>query len=224
MLPSFRPENRRLSARTYNRPLFFVRLASVYLLVALILVLSRPTPLLVTIGFAVTAIGEAIRFWAAGHLLKTEELVTSGPYRFTRNPLYLGRLLIFIGLCIMARLRYGANWLVLVLGCAVFFGYYLRRKERVEPERLRVKHGEAFERYYRAVPALFPTMHPYPEGASAGWSSDRMLRNREHWMVIVVVAISLLMLWRAYSLEGDALGGEASARPAEPPAVPSQAR
>jgi protein-S-isoprenylcysteine O-methyltransferase Ste14 len=223
MLPTLRPEFRRLSEETYNRPLFFVRLASVYLLIALMLVLSRPTPLSVTLGFAVAAAGEAIRFWAAGHLLKTEELVTSGPYRFTRNPLYLGRLLIFIGLSIMARLPYGANWLVLVLGCAVFFGYYLRRKERVEPDRLREKHGEAFERYYRAVPALFPTMHPYPEGASAGWSSDRMLRNREHWMVVAVVGISLLMLWRAYSLEGDALGGEAT-RPAEPPAAASPAR
>ena len=223
MLPFLRPEVRRLSEKTYNRPLFFVRLASVYLLVALLLVLSRPTPLLVTLGFAVAAVGEAIRFWAAGHLLKTEELVTSGPYRFTRNPLYLGRLLIFIGLSIMARLPYGANWLVLVLGCAVFFGYYLRRKERVEPDRLREKHGEAFERYYRAVPALFPTMHPYPEGASAGWSSDRMLRNREHWMVVAIVGISLLMLWRAYSLEADALGGEAT-RPAELPAAASPAR
>ena len=56
---------------------------------------------------------------------------------------------------------------------------------------LRERHGEAFERYFRAVPALIPMVHPYPEGASAGWSSDRMLRNREHWMVIGVLAISL---------------------------------
>jgi hypothetical protein len=164
-------------------------------------------------------LGEAIRFWAAGHLLKTEELVTSGPYRFTRNPLYLGRLLIFIGLCVMARLPYGLNWLVLVLGCVVFFGYYLRRKERVEPARLLEKHGEAFERYFRAVPALFPTVHPYPEGASAGWSSDRMLRNREHWMAIGVLAISLLLLWRAYSIQGRDLGAEAPAPAAAPEAT-----
>jgi protein-S-isoprenylcysteine O-methyltransferase Ste14 len=211
-----------LSEQTYSRTLFHVRLVSVYVLIALMLVLSKPTPVSVTIGFAVAVAGEAIRFWAAGHLLKTEELVTSGPYRFTRNPLYLGRLLIFIGLCVMARLPYGANWLLLVLGCAMFFGYYLRRKERVEPTRLREKHGEAFERYYRAVPALLPTLHPYPEGASAGWSSDRMLRNREHWMVVGLLGVSLLMLWRAYSIQGDALGAEA-VRPEEPPAATSPA-
>jgi protein-S-isoprenylcysteine O-methyltransferase Ste14 len=224
MLPFFRRETRRLSERPYSRVLFYLRLASVYLLVGLLVVLSRPTPLTVTAGFAVALLGEGLRFWAAGHLLKTEELVTSGPYRFTRNPLYLGRLLIFTGLCIMARLPYGANWAVLAAGWAVFFGYYLRRKERVEPARLLERHGEAFERYYRAVPALFPTFEPYPEGTSSGWSSDRMLANREHWMVIGVFAISSLLLWRAYSLEGEALRKEAVSPPAEPPAATEPAR
>ncbi|MBZ5637492.1 MAG: isoprenylcysteine carboxylmethyltransferase family protein [Acidobacteriia bacterium] len=212
-----------MSATTYSRTLFRVRLASIYLLIALMLALSRPTPLTVTVGFAAALAGEAIRFWAAGHLLKTEELVTSGPYRFTRNPLYLGRLLIFIGLSVMARLPYGANWLVLVLGCAVFFGYYLRRKERVEPARLRERHGEAFERYLRAVPALLPTLRPYPEGASAGWSSDRMLRNREHWMVGGLLAVSLLMLWRAYAIQATELGTGAEGA-TEAPAATSPGR
>ncbi len=209
-----------MGARPLKRILFYSRLGSVYLLVALLAAFSRPTPLSVTAGVAVMLLGEALRVWAAGHLLKTEELVTSGPYRFTRNPLYLGRLLVFAGLCVMARLPYGANWLVLVAGCAVFFGYYLRRKERVEPARLRERHGEAFERYYRAVPALFPMLHPYPEGASAGWSSDRMLRNREHWMIVGVLLVSLLFLWRAYSLEGDALRDGGS--PAAPPPASSE--
>ncbi len=204
---------------TAHRILYLSRLASVDLLVALIAAFSKPTPLSVTAGFAVMVVGEAIRFWAAGHLLKTEELVTSGPYRFTRNPLYLGRLLIFAGLCVMARLPYGANWLVLAAGCAVFFGYYLRRKERVEPARLRERHGDAYERYFRAVPALFPMLHPYPEGASAGWSSDRMLRNREHWMLAGVLLISLLLLWRAYALEGAALRGDATGSPPPPAAA-----
>ena len=211
-----------MGRRPVKRLLYFSRLASVYLLVGLMAAFSRPTPLSVTVGFGVMIVGEALRFWAAGHLLKTEELVTSGPYRFTRNPLYLGRLLIFAGLCVMTRLPYGANWLVLAAGCAVFFGSYLRRKERVEPARLREKHGEAFERYYRAVPALFPMLHPYPEGASAGWSSDRMLRNREHWMVIGVLLISLTMLWRAYALEGDALREDAAPAPRAATSAPAR--
>jgi hypothetical protein len=124
--------------------------------------------------------------------------VTSGPYRYTRNPLYLGRLLIFTGLCVMATLPFHLHWAVLAVGYALFFGYYLPRKERVEPARLLAAHGEAYERYREEVPAFFPTRRPYASALSLGWSSDRMLRNREHWMLVGILAVSLFLLWRSY--------------------------
>jgi protein-S-isoprenylcysteine O-methyltransferase Ste14 len=186
------------SPARYNKTLGRLRLLAVFVAAALLVTLARPTPWSVTIGFVFVACGEGVRLWAAGHLRKTVELVTSGPYRYTRNPLYLGRLLVFTGLCIMARLPFGLHWIVLLVGYAVFFGYYLPRKERVEPTRLRETHGEAYDRYFRAVPALFPTLRPYPDGASIGWSSERMLRNREPWMVLTLLGVSLLLLWVSY--------------------------
>jgi protein-S-isoprenylcysteine O-methyltransferase Ste14 len=185
-------------AKAYNRTLGILRLIAVYAAMLLLLWLARPTPLGVSAGFVIVAAGEAIRFWAAGHLYKTVELITAGPYRYTRNPLYLGRLLIFTGLCIMAWLPRYLSLLVLAAGYVIFFGYYLRRKERVEPARLREAHGEAYERYFRAVPALFPTLKPYPEASSAGWSSERMLKNREHWMAFGLALATIYLLWRAY--------------------------
>jgi protein-S-isoprenylcysteine O-methyltransferase Ste14 len=185
----------------YNRPLALIRLAAVYALLAGMIALARPTTPMVALGAVFVVAGEAIRFWAAGHLLKTAELVTSGPYRFTRNPLYLGRLLIFTGLGIMTTLPYGLNWIVLAVGYLIFFGYYLPRKERVEPARLLEVHGAAYEQYRRAVPALFPTLRPYPDSGASGWSSDRMLRNREHWMVVGLTVIVLFLLWQANRLE-----------------------
>jgi protein-S-isoprenylcysteine O-methyltransferase Ste14 len=182
---------------TYNRPLGILRLGALYALLGVMIWKARPTGMGVAVGSLFVIAGEAVRFWAAGHLLKTAELVTSGPYRYTRNPLYLGRLLIFTGLCIMAELPYHANWILLLAGYAIFFGYYLPRKERVEPARLQEVHGAAYEQYRRAVPALFPTLRPFPDPAASGWSSDRMLRNREHWMVLGLTAIVLFMLWRA---------------------------
>jgi protein-S-isoprenylcysteine O-methyltransferase Ste14 len=187
-----------MTERPYNRTLGVIRLLAVYGLVAALLWWAEPTPLGVTFGALFVAAGEAVRFWAAGHLRKTVELITSGPYRYTRNPLYLGRLLIFTGLAIMATLPYRLNWIVLAVGYAVFFGYYLPRKERIEPARLRATHGASYDRYFRAVPALFPRLRPYAEGSDGAWSSDRMRRNREHWMVVGLLLISLFLLWRAY--------------------------
>ena len=57
---------------------------------AVALILATPTPASLALGAAVASIGEAIRIWAAGHLDKGREVTSSGPYRFTRHPLYLG--------------------------------------------------------------------------------------------------------------------------------------
>ena len=184
-----------------------LRLVAVYLLVAGMVVVARPTPESVNLGLIFVALGEGIRIWAAGHLRKTVELVTSGPYRYTRNPLYLGRLLIFTGLCIMASMPpYMANLVLLALGYIVFFAYYLPRKERVEPARLREVHGPAYEHYYESVPALVPTTSPFPETSATGWSSERLLRNREHWMVAGLLAVWLLLLWISYARPEGLLG------------------
>ena len=185
-------------SRGEDRRLEWLRLAAIYVLILSLLWFARPSPLGLALGFVIAALGQALRLWAAGHLRKTTELATSGPYRYTRNPLYLGRLVIFTGLMVMADLPGHFNWPILALGYGVFFGYYLKRKERVEPARLRAVHGETYERYHDAVPALFPTLHPYPASTATGWSSVRMLRNREHWMTIGLVLAWLYLLFRAY--------------------------
>jgi protein-S-isoprenylcysteine O-methyltransferase Ste14 len=189
-----------LNDPAYNKTLATVRLVAVFAFIATLLFLAKPRPLEVAVGFVIAALGEAVRFWAAGHLLKTKELITSGPYRYTRNPLYLGRLLILTGLCVMCRLPYYANWLLLAASYAVFFLYYMPRKERVEPARLRAVHGEAYDRYFKAVPALLPTLRPYASASNLGWSSDRMFRNREGWMVAGIIAITLFLLWRSHEM------------------------
>src|ERR1044072_9508963 len=55
---------------------------------------ARPTPKMLLIGASVSLLGLALRAWAAGHIRKYAQLATSGPYAFTRNPLYLGRFLL----------------------------------------------------------------------------------------------------------------------------------
>lgn len=186
-----------MTGRPYNRTLGLLRVALVYALVALLLILSRPTPWSLALGFPFVAAGCALRVWAAGHLRKSIELVTTGPYRYTRNPLYLGRLSIFTGLCLMARLPWGLSLVVLAGGFCVFFVYYLPRKERVEPARLGATHGQAYDAYRRAVPPLFPALRPWPGAGAGRWRRERMLRNREHWMIAGLLVVTALLTWRA---------------------------
>jgi len=73
----------------------------------------------------------------------------------------------------------------------------MRRKERVEPARLREEHGEAYDRYFEAVPDLFPTLSPYKDYTPAKWSVERMIRNKEYAMVIGLAGVTAFLLWRA---------------------------
>ena len=60
-------------------------------------------------------VGEALRIWAAGHLEKGREVTRSGPYRWTRHPLYIGSAIIALGVVIAAR-----SAIVALLGAAVY--------------------------------------------------------------------------------------------------------
>lgn len=170
-----------------------LRLTLLYAALVVLAALSRPSAISVGVGAIFVLLGEAIRIWAAGHLFKTRELITSGPYRYSRNPLYLGRLLLLTGLCVMAWFSPLVNGSLLVVGWALFFAYYMRRKERIEPERLERLHGEAYREYRKAIPALFPTLSPWPDTGER-WRRERFLQNREHLtaigMLLVVVVFA----------------------------------
>src|SRR5499427_2169034 len=64
---------------------------------------ARPTWLSLGIGIVLIAVGVIIRAMASGHIRKNAELATTGPYAYTRNPLYLGSIVIALGFVVMAR-------------------------------------------------------------------------------------------------------------------------
>jgi protein-S-isoprenylcysteine O-methyltransferase Ste14 len=175
-----------------SRILGRVRLCGVFAFIALVLWIATPTPARVAAGAVVAAVGETVRLWAAGHLKKSVVLATSGPYAHTQNPLYLGRLLILTGLAIAAPSPYHLNLLALLFGYAVFFLYYMPRKLRVEGARLERIHGEAYARYRRSVPILFPSPRRFPEGTER-WSFAQMIRNQEP-LVVLGLAVAFVFL------------------------------
>jgi protein-S-isoprenylcysteine O-methyltransferase Ste14 len=127
----------------------------------------------------VAALGEGLRTWAAGHLEKSLEVTSSGPYRFTRHPLYLGSTLIGAGMAVAS-----ANvWVALL--AAAYLGTTITAAMRAEEAHLREKFGDAYDAYAerRAAPL------------ARDWSWARAVHNREHHtMAGVGVALGLLAL------------------------------
>jgi protein-S-isoprenylcysteine O-methyltransferase Ste14 len=118
---------------------------------ALYLWLARPTWTFIGYGAIASAPGLLIRALASGHVRKNEALATTGPYAYTRNPLYLGSLLIGVGFAIAAR-----SWWIALALIVMFFAIYIP-VIRGEEKFLREKFPE-FEEYARNVPRMFPRL------------------------------------------------------------------
>jgi protein-S-isoprenylcysteine O-methyltransferase Ste14 len=186
-----------------NRALGVVRLVVVWAFAAGLAWFGKPTVAEWAAGLALAVLGETVRVWAAGYLVKTKELITGGPYAFVRNPLYLGRLLILCGVGLAARMPHYENLIVLGLGLAVFFLYYMPRKERVEPARLEQLHGEAYRRYRAAVNSILPNFRRYDERRGR-WEWSRFGKNEEALMVIFLSAFFAVLAWKGEVFAGSA--------------------
>jgi protein-S-isoprenylcysteine O-methyltransferase Ste14 len=137
--------------------------------------LARPSWRSMMVGALVVLPGLLIRALASGHVRKNEALATSGPYAYTRNPLYLGSLLIGGGFAVAAR-----SWWVGIVLVVMFFAIYIP-VIRDEEVFLRQKFPE-FEEYAKRVPRMFPKSIPQSSGANeaAGFSLNLYLQHREY--------------------------------------------
>jgi hypothetical protein len=155
------------------------------------LFLARPSPPLYIAGLAVAAMGEGIRIWAAGHLIKGRGLTRSGPYSWTRNPLYLGSCLIGLGFSLAT-----GRWQILIALVLLLVGVFLPVM-RAEARELSVRQPEAYGEYAKAVPLLFPGPR-----AGTNWAKERrfswkrVLANREHLALLGWAAVALLLWWK----------------------------
>src|SRR5689334_25365405 len=166
-----------------------------FLCAAVFLLLAKPTRTPLVIGACVSLIGLAIRAWAAGHIRKNAQLAISGPYAFTRNPLYFGSFLLGLGFTI------AAGQLVLgLLFVALFVGIYLPVM-RVEASTLAELFGNDYDVYKRSVPLFFPRLTPWHEVDSRPVKFDSSLyfRYREYRAALgLVIAWSLLLIKTYY--------------------------
>ena len=162
-----------------------LRVPSGFLLLTAFAWLSRPTEMSLLQGVPVSLLGLALRAWAAGHLAKNQRLVDSGPYRHTRNPLYLGTLIAAMGLAVAAR-----SWWVGGIFGAVFVLVYLPVME-LEEQHLR-KLFPAYNGYADTVPLLLPR---FPGIASEGRFSKALYLKNEEYQALAGFLLGFAYLW-----------------------------
>jgi hypothetical protein len=194
-----------------SAPAFFARwrVRLGYPLAIIILVLAHPTPQSILYGALVGIIGLLIRAMAAGHLRKQEVLTVTGPYAYTRNPLYFGSAVLTLGVAIATH-----SWIpaLLLLGYfALFYSIVMRREE----QELRVHHGASFDDYARSVPLFVPRLTPakLAGGGEAAFSFAQYQKNREYRAAIgfLLLLLVLLAIWQLRSTQHHASAERAEA-------------
>jgi protein-S-isoprenylcysteine O-methyltransferase Ste14 len=175
---------------------FFVRwrVRLGYPLAIAVLLFARPQPRTILYGALVGLVGLALRAWAAGYLHKQEVLTVTGPYAYTRNPLYLGSAALAVGVAIATR-----SWVSSILLGAYFTVFYSIVMRREENE-LHSHHADDFDRYAAAVPLFFPRLSPakLSDGGSGAFSPIQYKKNHE-WQAalgFLLLLIVLVLIWR----------------------------
>lgn len=165
-----------------------MRVTAGFVMVAAFAWFSHPDSRSLVAGLPVSACGLALRAWAAGHLAKNQRLATSGPYSFTRNPLYLGTLITALGFAIAAR-----SITLALLFLALFLLVYLPAIELEEQHLRAILPG--YEAFADRVPLLLPRW-PRDFGPDR-FSAPLYRRNREYQALLGWLTGVLWLLIRA---------------------------
>lgn len=156
------------------------RVALGFVFGAIVFWLSQPTRGTIVAGAGVAAVGEALRIWAAGHLQKSREVTSSGPYRWFRHPLYAGSSVMGAGLAI------ASGSLAVAALIAVYLVVALTVAARTEEAFLRRTFGDRYDRYQDGA-----------VDAGRRFSLAQAIANHEHRALIGLLAAVLLLALKA---------------------------
>ncbi len=164
------------------------RVALGFIVGVVVLWLAAPTRLSLLAGGLVAFVGEALRIWAAGHLNKSREVTSSGPYRWFAHPLYVGSSLMGVGVAA------ASGRVIVVVLVAGYLAVTISAAVRQEEAFLRARFPDRYDRYRRgAGDRLDPD-------ASRRYSVSQAIANREYRAATgLLLAVLLLFLKASYS-------------------------
>lgn len=166
-------------------------------------IFAKPTEVTMAVGAVLALLGETLRFWGvayAGSLTRVTgsvgapEVVVAGPYAYTRNPLYIGNIMMYCGVGIMSNAL--SPWLVLV--AFAYFAVQYSMIVSLEEEFLEKEFGDVYLQFRKDVPRFFPRFvpnrHPAQEHQKANWS-EAFRSERRTFQAILIVMVLLLVIW-----------------------------
>ena len=160
------------------------------------------------LGTLIVALAAWIRSWAEAYLhssivhdaaLHSDQLVADGPFRHLRNPLYLGTILLAVGISVLAS---RAGFLVMAIGMFLFTYRLILREEAT----LLQSQGESYRRYFDAVPRLLPSLRPRVPASGAkpdwrdGFGGEIFMWAGAAAMAVFTVTLSLLYFWIVFGV------------------------
>jgi len=148
----------------------------------IVIFFAQPTLESLCLGSIIVILGEMGRTWALGYIDKDAELATTGPYAFTRNPLYVFNTTMFIGFCVMG------NHLIPALVASVIFIWIYMVVISIEAERMVDLFGDAYTEWSKYVPLFIPRLTPWKDRAKKAYSFALMFGHKEpkHWFGTLV--------------------------------------
>jgi protein-S-isoprenylcysteine O-methyltransferase Ste14 len=162
-----------------------------------------PTSTTILCGFTLSVLGESLRYWGvayAGSLTRVTgsvgapEVVVAGPFAYLRNPLYVGNVLMYCGIGVMANAL--APWLVII--ALAYFSFQYSMIVSLEEEFLEKEFGEGYLEFKRHVPRFFPRLSPYRAPAQdhqkPDWS-EGLRSERRTLQALSIVILLLLVIW-----------------------------
>lgn len=166
---------------------------------------AEPTLASMVFGFLVVLAGELIRFWGvsiAGSETRTTGkvggtyLITSGPFAYVRNPLYIGNILVYGGIGVMSMALF--PWLLIVAIVWFYVQYYLIVTQ--EEEYLAAQFGEDYTHYTRHVGRFLPRLKRYtsPHQSSKIMQISEGLVSERRTLQAIGFVVLLLVLKYVY--------------------------
>lgn len=161
-----------------------IRVPLGFMFAVVFLVFSQPQPIYIITGLFIAFCGLFLRLWSAGHLRKHRQLTISGPYCFTRNPLYLGSFLMGIGFSVAS----AVFWMP-VLFLVLFLAVYIPVMKREEAELIQA-YGQKYREYLEEVPIFFPALRSVSKPTETDFLFQQLIDNKEYNSVIGFIFIA----------------------------------